>query len=93
MNAKVERGTLSRALVLQNNHQRIGGILADPPAVTITAQTLLPDLRIPVADARSPLEYSIPQPSEPEDEDDLIQFKIRRKGEPSWEDIEPDLDL
>lgn len=93
MNAKVERGTLSRALVLQNNHQRIGGILADPPAVTITAQTLLPDLRIPVADARSPLEYSIPQPSEPEDPDDLIEFRIRRKDEPSWEDIEPFLDL
>lgn len=93
MNAKVEQGKLSRAL-LQSKQNRSAGVLANPPAVTITKQIYLPDdLRIPVAATREPLDYTIPQPSEPEEEDDAIEFRIRVKGDAAWTELESLLEL
>lgn len=92
MNAIVEKAILSRRTVLQKSFGA-GGVLANPVAVTITEQTHLPDLRIPVAKLSAPLAYTIPKPTEPEDSDDLIEFKIRKKGVPDWTDIEAMLPL
>ncbi|MFW6749760.1 hypothetical protein ACKUG4_03615 [Pseudomonas glycinae] len=89
MNSRVEKAILSRRVLLQKSYGA-SGAFADPPAVTIPAQTLPGgDLRIPVAALAAPLVYTIPKPTEPEDEDDLIEFKIRVKGTTPWLDIEP----
>ncbi|WP_219097359.1 hypothetical protein [Pseudomonas sp. UMAB-40] len=89
MNSRVDKAILSRRAVLQKRFGA-GGVFADPVGVTITAQTLPGgDLRIPLAALSAPLNYTIPQPSEPEDQDDLIEFKIREKGTTAWTDIEP----
>lgn len=89
MNAIVEKAVLSRMAVLQERTFRSGDTLADPPkAVTILAQTLLPDLRIPIADLLSPLKYLVPKPLL-EDDDDFLQPQIRKIGDPAWTDIAP----
>ncbi|WP_103310358.1 MULTISPECIES: hypothetical protein [unclassified Pseudomonas] len=93
MNSIFKQAELSRRAVLEKKYGKSGGPLANPPAVTITAQTLPNDLRIPVAALDAPLRYTIPRPSEPEDPDDLIEFKIRKKGEAGWQDIEEFLEL
>lgn len=89
MNSRVEKAILSRRVLLQKSYGA-AGVFADPPAVDIPAQTLPGgDLRIPVSALSAPLEYTIPKPTEPEDKDDLIEFKIREKGTTLWSDIEP----
>ncbi|WP_283184182.1 hypothetical protein [Pseudomonas svalbardensis] len=88
MNSRVDKAILSRSAVLQKSYGA-GGVLANPIGVTITAQTLPGgDLRIPLAALSSPLNYTIPKPTEPEDPDDMIEFKIREKGTLAWTDIE-----
>lgn len=89
MNSRVDKAILSRSAVLQKSYGA-GGVFADPVGVTITAQTLPGgDLRIPLAALSAPLNYTIPLPTEPEDPDDMIEFKIREKGTTTWMDIEP----
>ncbi|WP_223484220.1 hypothetical protein [Pseudomonas sp. A-RE-19] len=90
--SKIEKAILSRRAVLQG----MGGVgrkRANPVKVTITAQTLPSDLRIPIAALSAPLAYTIPQPTEPQDPDDLIEFQIRKKGALDWTEIEPYLEL
>ncbi|MHC8391987.1 hypothetical protein ACYZTM_29195 [Pseudomonas sp. MDT2-39-1] len=90
MNAIVEKAKLSRQNVLLSRYRKSDGVFADPPpAVTITEQTLLPDLRIPVAKLTAPLEYTIPQPTDPEDADDEYEVEIRKKGATAWEKLVP----
>ncbi|WP_448724222.1 hypothetical protein [Pseudomonas farris] len=89
MNAIVEKAIVSRMAVLQEKSLRSGDALDDPPAAIFPAQTLLPDLRIPIADLQSPLKYLVPQPSL-EDNDDILQPQIRKIGGPTWIDIAPD---
>jgi hypothetical protein len=92
MNSRVDKAILSRSAVLQKSYG--AGGFADPLGVTITDQTLPGgDLRIPLAALSAPLNYTIPQPSAPQDPDDLIEFKIREKGTIPWFDIEPMLTL
>ncbi|MHC8377397.1 hypothetical protein ACYZT3_15655 [Pseudomonas sp. MDT1-16] len=93
MNAIVEKAKLSRRAVLEKSYGKSGGVLANPGPVIIPAQTLENDLRIPVAALSAPLLYTIPKPTEPEDPDDLIEFKIRKKGQTNWQEIEPFLEL
>lgn len=91
MNAKVDRANLSRRMVLQE--RTAGAMLDDAVKITIIRQTLENDIRIPIDFLDAPLEYTIPQGTEPQDPDDLIEFKIRKKGAPDWEDIEEYLEL
>jgi len=93
MNARIEKARLSRKAVLEKEYGRAAGTLANPPAITITEQTLPNDLRIPVAALSAPLQYTIPAPTEPEEVDDLIEFRIRKSGEVDWQEIEPFLTL
>ena len=93
MNAIVEKARLSRSAVLAKSYGGGGAVFANPVGVTILAQTLLPDLRIPVANLPVPLGYTISRPNEPEDPDDWIEFKIRKKGDLAWQEIEPMLEL
>ncbi|NSX07157.1 hypothetical protein HTX81_01020 [Pseudomonas lini] len=89
MNAIVEQAIVSRRAVLQEKYTRAGDALADPPKpVTFPAQTLLPDLRIPIADLLSPLKYVVPQPLL-EDDEDFLQPQIRKLGDATWIDIAP----
>lgn len=87
MNSRVDKAILSRSALLQKSYGA-GGVLANPIGVTITAQTLPGDARIPLAALSAPLNYTIPRPTEPEDPDDVIEFKIREKGTLPWMDIE-----
>ncbi|MGW8467008.1 hypothetical protein [Pseudomonas sp. CLCA07] len=88
MNAKVELGNRTRAAFLQQQYSRPEGVLADPPpASTITQQTLLPDLRIPIEHLTAPLEYTIPKPTA-EAVGDLIELFIRKKGAADWTELE-----
>ncbi|WP_223513540.1 hypothetical protein [Pseudomonas sp. GL-B-19] len=88
MNAKVELGNRTRAAFLRQQNSRVEGLLADPPpASTITQQTLLPDLRIPIEHLVAPLEYTIPKPTA-EAAGDLIQLFIRVKDAPDWVELQ-----
>lgn len=90
MNARVEQGKLSRLAVLKEKSAGGSNPLSDTaPAPVIVAQTLLPDLRIPVASLKSPLKYTIAKPVL-EDDDDLLQPQYRKKGDTVWIDILPD---
>lgn len=91
MNAIVERAIASRRAVLLEKSTRAGDVQMDPPkAVTFPAQTLLPDLRIPFADLQSPLKYLVPQPTL-EDDEDFLRPQLRKKGDATWTDIDPDV--
>ncbi|KDD70740.1 hypothetical protein V466_05055 [Pseudomonas mandelii PD30] len=93
MNSRVDKAILSRSAVLQKSYGA-GGVFANPVGVTITAQTLPGgDLRIPLAALSAPLNYTIPRPTEPEDPDDMIEFRIREKGTLNWEELEAPQDL
>lgn len=86
MNAIVERAKLSRLAALKTRSTVENSIDANPAAVTFPAQTLLPDLRIPKADAVADLDYLVPKPVL-EDDNDAFQPQIRQKGTAPWTNI------
>ncbi|MFJ2462590.1 hypothetical protein [Pseudomonas sp. NPDC087615] len=89
MNAIVERAKLARLAALKTRSTLSNQIDADPPKpATFPAQTLLPDLRIPISSLTAALDYLVPKPSL-EDEDDAFQPQIRKKGDTTWIDILP----
>ncbi|WP_322847076.1 hypothetical protein [Pseudomonas sp. B33.4] len=86
MNAIVKRAQLSRLAALKARSTVHNAIDDDPPpAVTFPAQTLLPDLRIPIASLNGDLEYVVPKPAAEHDEDSFIP-QIRVAGT-TWLDV------
>ncbi|MEL1086774.1 hypothetical protein [Pseudomonas sp. OB66] len=85
MNAIVEKANLSRVAALRKKSV-VENALDMPVAVTFPAQTLLPDLRIPIAALVSDLEYVVPKPALEDDDDSFIP-QIRIKGSIPWIDI------
>ncbi|WP_460091053.1 hypothetical protein [Pseudomonas sp. S2_E02] len=87
MNAIVKKAHLSRLAALKARSTVHNAVDADPPlAVTFPAQTLLPDLRIPIASLNGDLEYVVPKPVI-EDDDDSFQPQIRIAGTTTWLDV------
>ncbi|VVN06563.1 hypothetical protein [Pseudomonas fluorescens] len=87
MNAIVKRAHLSRLAALKARSTVHNAVDADPPeAVKFPAQTLLPDLRIPIASLNGDLDYVVPKPAS-EDDDDAFQPQIRRAGTTPWLDV------
>lgn len=93
MNARIEKAELSRRAVLENSHGKSGDVFANPDGVTIIEQTLPNDLRIPVDKLNAPLDYTVPPPTEPEEEGDGIEVNIRKVGSIPWESMEPAFEL
>ncbi|MGL6246509.1 hypothetical protein [Pseudomonas sp.] len=89
MNAKVEQAELSRMAVLQESRARRNSTLSDAPPPVLLALTLPGgDLRIPVDKLQSPLQYTVPKPTD-EYDDDLLWPQVRKKGAIDWVDFLP----
>jgi hypothetical protein len=86
MNATVKNAILSRQAALKSQSTVESALVVPPPAPIFPAQTLLPDLRIPIASLGVDLDYLIPKPALEHDADG-IQPQIRIKGAATWTNV------